>query len=254
MRTFRGGRQRIVIDTDLSKDLKNLSTENDVTLFMTLLAAFQTLLYWYTNQEDIVVGTDIANRHRDETENLIGFFVNQLVLRTDLSGNPTFQELLAKVRRITLDAYANQDLPFDKLVKALNPKRDLSSQPLFQVKMVLQNAPMSSLELPGLQLSSINVDQQTTKFDLLLNIEDTEAGLNCLLEYDADLFSKNKIIELLKNLKLIISTIIRQPELKLTEFKSILNESDRQQQEVKQSEYQKTLTQKLGKVRRKSLI
>ena len=120
--------------------------------------------------------------------------------------------------------------------------------------MVLQNAPMSSLELPGLQLSSINVDQQTTKFDLLLNIEDTEAGLNCLLEYDADLFNENKIAELLKNFKLIISTIIRQPELKLTDFKSILNESDRQLQEAKQSEYQKTLTQKLGKVRRKSLI
>ena len=254
VRTFRGGRQLIVIDKVLSAELKKLSAKNGVTLFMTLLAAFQTLLHCYTDREDLVIGTDIANRNRGEIESSIGFFVNQLVLRTDLSGNPTFQKLLTRVRRVTLDAYANQDLPFDKLVEALNPKRDLSYRPLFQVKMVLQNAPTSSLELPDLQLSLIDVDKETAEYDLLLNLEDTETGLNCLLKYDADLFNKNKIAELLENLELIISTIARQPELKLTELKSILHEADKQKHEAKQSEYQKTLSKKLGKIRRKSVI
>jgi amino acid adenylation domain-containing protein len=253
IRTMRGRTQTLVISKILSQELKKLSAKNGVTLFMTLLAAFQTLLHWYTNKEDIVVGTDIANRHRGEIENLIGFFVNQLVLRTDLSENPSFQQLLERVRKITLDAYANQDLPFDKLVEAINPKRDLSYTPLFQVKIILQNTPMSSLELPNLKLNSIDVDKKTVEYDLLLNIEDTETELIALLKYDTDLFSDNKIAELLDNLEIMISTIARQPELKLSEIKSILTKAEEERQKFKECDYQNTLTQKLGNVRRKSL-
>ncbi|MEM9275513.1 MAG: amino acid adenylation domain-containing protein, partial [Cyanobacteria bacterium P01_F01_bin.143] len=253
-RTFRGGQQKIRIDKDLSQNLQNLSTENGVTLFMTLLAAFKTLLHWYSNQEDIVVGTDIANRHQGEIENLIGFFVNQLVLRTDLSGNPTFKELLAKVRQVTLDAYANQDLPFNKLVEVLNPKRNLNYTPLFQVKMILQNTPIPALELPDLQLTSIEVDKKkTVENDLLLAIEDTGAGLNCLLKYDVDLFSSNNMAELLENLELILSEIARQPELRLDKIKSILAKAEENRQQTREHDYQNTLMQKLKKVRRRSL-
>ena len=123
---------------------------------MTLLAAFQTLLYRYSGQEEIVVGTDIAGRNRAEMEPLIGFFVNQLVLRTDLRGGPSFVELLQRVREVALGAYAHQELPFEKLVEELQPERDLSRSPLFQVKLVLQNAPAAeSLGLPGVQLSRV---------------------------------------------------------------------------------------------------
>jgi non-ribosomal peptide synthetase component F len=125
---------------------------------MTLLAAFQTLLYRYTQQEDIVVGSPIANRNRSEIEGLIGFFVNTLVLRTDVSGNPTFQELLGRVREVTLGAYAHQDLPFEKLVEELHPQRALSRHPLFQVVFGFENAPMEALELPGLTLSPLTID------------------------------------------------------------------------------------------------
>jgi amino acid adenylation domain-containing protein len=254
VRTFRGGQQSLIIAKALSDELKNLSIKHGVTLFMTLLAAFQTLLHWYTDGEDIIIGTDIANRHQSETENLIGFFVNQLVLRNDFSGNPNFQELLTRTRQVTLDAYANQDLPFDKLVEVLNPKRSLSHQPLFQVKMILQNTPISSLELPDLKISSIDLDKKIAEYDLLLDLEDTEIGLNGLLKYDADLFKANKIAEFIKNFKLILSTIAQQPKLKLSELKAILNQAAEQQNQSQRDEYQVTLTRNLGKVQRKSLI
>ncbi|PSB11067.1 non-ribosomal peptide synthetase [Pleurocapsa sp. CCALA 161] len=254
VRTFRGGQQPFVIAKALSDELKNFSIKHDVTLFMTLLTAFQTLLHWYTNQEDMLIGTDIANRHQSEIENLIGFFVNQLVLRSDFSGNPSFPELLTRTRHVTLDAYANQDLPFEKLVEVLNPKRSLSHTPLFQVKIILQNTPISSLELPGLIISSIDLDKKIAEYDLLLDLEDTEAGLNGLLKYDTDLFSDRKIAELLTNLKLILSTIARRPELQLGELKSILSCAAKQQHQSQEHEYQIALSQKLGKVQRKSLM
>src|SRR5262249_51108669 len=128
--TYRGAKQSVKISKDIAEGLKALSRRHEVTLFMTLLAAFKTLLYRFTGQEDILVGSTIANRNRAEIEGLIGFFVNTLVLRTDLSGNPSFQQLLATVREVTLGAYAHQDLPFEKLVEELHPQRHISINPL----------------------------------------------------------------------------------------------------------------------------
>lgn len=146
--SYRGATELIELPNDLSQALKALSQQEGVTLFMTLLAAFQALLYRYTGQTDIAVGSPIANRNRRELEDLIGFFANSLVLRTDLSGNPTFRELLFRVRKIAVGAYAHQDLPFEKLVEELHPERSLSRNPLFQVVFALQNAPMEQLALP----------------------------------------------------------------------------------------------------------
>lgn len=251
---FRGARKSSSLSKTLSDALKTLSAREGATLFMTLLAAFTTLLHWLTNQDDIVVGTDIANRNQAETEGLIGFFVNQLVLRTNLSENPCFREVLAQVRRVTLEAYAHQDLPFDKLVEVLNPERNLSRAPLFQVKLVMQNAPTPPLELPGLTLGFLEVDNGTAEFDLLLNVMETEQQLiGLVLAYKTDLFDDSSIARILGRLETLLDNIVMQPNIKLNALKEILVEADRQQQSAQEQEYQKTVEQKLSNIKRKSL-
>lgn len=252
-RTFRGAKQTLVLDNSLSQTLKKLSTATGVTLFMTLLAGFQTLLHWYTNQDDIVVGTDVANRNQAETESLIGFFVNQLVLRTDMARNPSFRELLERVSDRTLSAYTHQDLPFDKLVEVLNPERDLSRAPLFQVKCILQNAPMPALELPGLKLSLLDMDKGVVEFDLLLILTDTEKGLIADLKYSTDLFKPTTVSRLLKNLEIVLNTVVQQPSIQIADIKKILDSANQQQHQAQAQEYQKTLEQKFMKVKRKSI-
>ena len=180
VQAYRGARQSLALPKTLSESLKALSQREGVTLFMTLVGAFQTLLYRYTNQDDIIVGSPIAGRNRVETEGLIGFFVNTLMLRTDLSDNPTFRELLGRVREVCLGAYAHQALPFEKLVEELQPERDLSRNPLFQVMFVLQNAPTRALA------RGLNVNSGTSMFDLTLSMGDTEQGLAGSLEYNTD--------------------------------------------------------------------
>ncbi|MGH8059783.1 MAG: condensation domain-containing protein, partial [Candidatus Entotheonellia bacterium] len=177
VQSHRGGRVVALFPVGLATALKGLSRREGVTLFMTLLAAFQVLLARYTGQEDLVVGTPIAGRTYLETEGLIGFFVNTLPLRTQLTGDPTFRELLTRVREVALGAYAHQDLPFEKLVEELQPDRDLSSTPVFQVMFILQNAPRRPLELPGLSLTPLDVDAGTAKFDLTLSVTEVDDGL-----------------------------------------------------------------------------
>jgi non-ribosomal peptide synthetase component F len=155
---------------------------------MTLLAAFKTLLHRYTGAEDVLVGSPIAGRTRAETEDLIGFFLNALPLRTDLSGDPAFTELLGRVRETTLGAYAHQDVPFEKLVEELRPERLMTNTPFFRTWLVLQNAPMPALELPGLSLSVMQVDDGTSKFDLVLSMFETPDGLHTTWIYNTDLF------------------------------------------------------------------
>ncbi|BDA72451.1 non-ribosomal peptide synthetase [Calothrix sp. PCC 7716] len=211
IQTFQGATQSLALTEQLSQALKALSQRHGVTLFMTLLAAFQTLLYRYTGQSDICVGSPIANRKHSETEGLIGFFVNTLVLRTEVSGNASFSELLARVREVALNAYAYQDLPFEQLVEALQPERNLSHQPLFQVMFVLQNAPMPVLELPELTLNALSMDSTIAKFDLTLSMEDTQQGLVGRLEYNSDLFDAITITRMLKHFHTLLEGIVADP-------------------------------------------
>ncbi|HHH40712.1 MAG TPA: non-ribosomal peptide synthetase, partial [Chloroflexi bacterium] len=212
VQSFRGATFRFRFPAPLAQALQALSRREGVTLFMTLLAAFQTLLYRYTGQERINVGTPIANRNRAEVEGLIGFFVNTLVISTDLSGNPTFRELLQRVREVALGAYAHQDLPFEMLVDALQPERDLSRSPLFQVMFVLQNAPTATLELPGLTMRLLETDSGTAKFDLTLFVEETEEELRGSLEYNTDLFDGATIGRMLGHYRTLLEAIVADPD------------------------------------------
>lgn len=251
VQTFRGARQTLVLPKALTEDIKSLGQREGVTLFMTLLASFQTLLHWYTSQSDVVVGTDVANRNHPETEDLIGFFINQLVLRTDLSGNPTFQELLLRVREVTLGAYAHQDLPFDKLVEVLNPERNLSHSPLFSVKVILQNMPMPSLTLPGLTVNPLHVNAGKATLDLLLEFVDTELGLIGSLEYNTDLFNATSMTRMLAQFKTLLYIVVARPEARLSELVGLLTETERQQQMVNRRQRKEAQQQQLKKVQRK---
>lgn len=245
IQTFRGARQHLELPKELCEEIKALSHQEGVTLFMTLVAAFKTLMHYYTKQDDIVVGTDVANRNLQELENVIGFFVNQLVLRTYLGGNPTFQELLKRVREVTLAAYEHQDMPFDQLVLALKPERDLSHTPLFQSKFVLQNAPKPRLELEGLNSKIVEyLDNGTAKFDLLLNMWESKQGLSGSLEYSTDLFNASKIAKLITDYEIILRAVVAQANIKFTTIKEILATADKQRQDVKQHEFQQARRQK----------
>ncbi|MGI8500285.1 MAG: amino acid adenylation domain-containing protein [Hassallia sp.] len=210
--SFRGARATIIIPQAIAHALKSLSQQENVTLFMVLLAAFKTLLYRYTGQTDLLIGTPIANRTQIETENLLGCFVNSLVLRTDLSNEPSFRELLARVRETALAAYAHQDLPFEQLVKELQPKRTLSHTPLFQVMCVFQDAPLSALKLPGLTLTPLMIDSGTAKFDLTLYLEDTKQELIGFLEYNSDLFHADTINRMVGHFQTLLEGIVANPD------------------------------------------
>src|SRR5437667_4220569 len=182
VQTFRGAAKLFTFSKTLSEQLNALSRQQTATLFMTLLAGFQALLSRWSGQEDIVVGAPIANRNRTEIEDLIGFFANTLPLRTNFSDDPTFRELLARVRDLTLGAYAHQDLPFEKLVEELNPERSQSHNPIVQVLFALQNAPMQELRLAGLTVESIATQSEGSKFDLSLFLTEAHNAIQCRLE------------------------------------------------------------------------
>ncbi|MCP4660216.1 MAG: AMP-binding protein, partial [bacterium] len=185
-----------------------------------LLAAFKTLLSRWTGETDVVVGSPIAGRTHRELEGLIGFFVNTLVLRSDLAGvpEPSFQELLARVRQEALDAYAHQDVPFERLVEELQPQRDLSTSPLFQVAFTLQNAPQENLELPGLTLSAMAVEGSVAKFDLTLSFEQSAGGIFGGLEYNVDLFDATTMDRFLAHFVRLLEGVVEDPERRLSEL------------------------------------
>jgi amino acid adenylation domain-containing protein len=212
VQSYRGARHTFVLPLELSADLKTLANSSGATLFMVLVAAFQSLLARYTAQPDIVVGTPIANRNRAETESLIGFFVNTLVLRTEVRGEMSFRDLIKRVREICLEAYAHQDVPLEKLVDELQPERELSHNPLFQVMLALQNAPAQDIELEGLTLSAARIENHTAKFDLTLNMIDTTQGLIGTLEYNTDLFEAATIKRLAGHFETLLRSIVTQPD------------------------------------------
>ncbi|BAY23354.1 condensation domain-containing protein [Calothrix sp. NIES-2100] len=235
VKTNRGASQSFVIPSHLAEAIQALSHQECVSFFMTLLAAFQVLLLQYTKQEDIVIGTDIANRNRAETESLIGFFMNLLVLRTDLSGNPSFRELLARVRQITLEAYAHPDLPFEELVKALQPERSLSNtSPLFQVLFVLQNTPMPSLDLPGLTLKEWFWRNDTARFELAVFLTKTPEGITSTWRYNSELFTESAVARMASHFETLLNSIVKQPNARINSLE-ILTESEKRQQAMQNS-------------------
>ena len=225
----RGASQLLELPQSLLDALEELSQQAGVTLFMLMLAAFQTLLHRYSGQTDIAIGSPIANRHRRELEGLIGFFVNSLVLRTNLAGEPTFRELLERVRDVTLAAYAHQDLPFEKLVEELQPMRSLGQNPLFQVVFALQNTPMEQLTLPGLVLSPVEFETKTTRFDLELYVWkctdnfrnlwgkgwQLSDGLRGVVVYNTDLFDAATIASLRHHFQTLLEGIVANPDTHL---------------------------------------
>jgi amino acid adenylation domain-containing protein len=218
VQSYRGAALPVQLPRALSEALAALSRQEGVTLFMTLLAAFQALLWRYTGQDDIVVGSPIAGRTRAEIAPLIGFFVNTLVLRTDLSGEPTFRELLGRVREMTLGAYAHQDMPFDKLVDELQPERDMSRSPLFQVMFALQNTPMPALSLAEVTLSPLEAARPTAKFDLTLMLEEAREGIRGTLEYRTDLFDRATIERMAGHYRTLLEGIVEAPGRQVSEL------------------------------------
>jgi natural product biosynthesis luciferase-like monooxygenase protein/amino acid adenylation domain-containing protein len=216
IQTYSGAVRHFTLPAELSESLVQLSQKEGVTLFMLLLAAFQTLLHRYSGQEDVLVGSPIAGRTRVETENLIGVFLNMLVLRGDLSGDPTFRELLKRVRKTALEAYGHQDVPFEKLVDALQPQRDLSRSPLIQVMFVLHNQPVHPLELVGLSVEPVTLHNGTAKFDLTLSLEDNGQGLNGFFEYNTDLFSEQTLVRMLGHFEELLKGVVANVEQRLS--------------------------------------
>lgn len=252
VQTYRGASQLIVLSKDLSEQLKELSRKENVTLYMTLLAAFQILLWRYTNQDDIVVGTHLANRTPIETEGLLGFFVNLLVLRTNLSGNPSFHELLGRVREVTLGAYSHHDVSFDELVKDLKIKPNLGHNPLVQVMFVLQNPSPRALELPDLTLSPFNVDRAVSRFDLTLFMRETEQGLIADWSYNTDVFDVSTIIRMSSHFLVLLESIVAQPDTRLNNLET-MSEAERQQQRMEKRTRQESQLDKLRRIRRKAI-
>ncbi len=226
--TYAGGHRRIALPDDLCRSLRRLARDQNATLFMVALAAFQVLLQRYTGQSDITVGTPYANRRKTELEQLIGFFVNTLVYRCDVADNPTFRQLLGRVRESVLEADAHQDLPFDLLVERLSPERDLGRNPLFQVMFAVQNVPDETFELQGVRIDPIEVENTTAKFDLTLWIEERDGHIVCTAEYAAQLFDAGTIDRLLQHYQQLLRSITAEPDRQISRLR-VLPESERRQ-------------------------
>ncbi|MBT5466724.1 MAG: amino acid adenylation domain-containing protein, partial [Candidatus Marinimicrobia bacterium] len=228
VQTNRGSIEFFRCTPELAVKLKTLSHKTDGSLFITLLTVFIVLLHKYSGEKDIMVGTPSANRNRREIEPLIGFFVNTLVIRTGITDNPVFLNLLEMVRQISLDAFEHQDLPFEYLIEALKPERNLSHSPLFQVMFVLQNAPVGDLKLPGMKTTPLELDYVTSLFDLTLSMEENRNGLMGFIEYNTDLFDRCTIEKMIEHFKALLTAIAVNPYQKISEL-SLLNEAERYQ-------------------------
>ena len=248
VQSFRGAHERLALNTSLTIDLKQLSQRQGATLFMTCLAAFQLLLSRFSGQQDLIVGTDVANRNRVETENLIGFFTNLLPLRAKLSGDLKFSELLRQVRETTLEGYAHQALPFEKLVEELRPARDLGRNPLVQVLLVM-NQPALRMELPELTVSPFDLPLESSRFDLVLFLSESENGLAGFWLYNPDLFEPQTIRRLSAEYEKLLARIVATPEARLDSYE-VFGEEVRQKKFEKDRQQQSQLNRLRGKRRK----
>ena len=242
--SFRGAMESIPFSPELAANLKDFARREGVTLFMALLAGFQSLLSRYCGQDQIVVGTDVANRPTLETEKLIGFFINLLAIRTDLSGNPTFREVLSRVRETALGAYAHQDMPFDKLVEELRPERSLSHSPIVQVLFVMQNMPRPRKELAGLELSAFEMPLTRSKFDLATFMVETDAGLTGHWVYSIDLFERSTIARMAAHFETLLRGAVADPSTRISTLE-LFSEFEKQARGAETQQRKKSQLRKL---------
>jgi acyl carrier protein len=245
----RRGTEPLALDRGLSQQMALLGSQEGVTQFMFLLAAYQVLLSYYSGQDDIIVGSPIASRDRPELENLIGLFINTLVLRTKMDAGTKFNELLSRVRETTLGAYLRQDIPFDRIVSELQPDRASSRSPLFQVWFVLQNTPMPNIENSGLTFSPVRIDHAIAQFDLSFNLGETLAGIRGSIEYNADLFAAGTIQQMTRSFETLLQEIVARPDITVGFLKEKLAEREKHDLMLKQDEFKQASRTKLQELK-----
>ncbi|HEX8149205.1 MAG TPA: amino acid adenylation domain-containing protein [Pyrinomonadaceae bacterium] len=249
----RGGTFGRRLPEGLAEGLKAIARREGATLYMTLLGAFKVLLLSHTGEEDVVLGTPISNRNRIELEPLIGFFANTLVLRTDLSGDPTFGEVLRRVRETVLGAFAHQDAPFEKLVDELRPERSLNRNPLFQVSFTVDSPAPLNKELPGITLNHLSTPNETTQFDFVMHMVDSDQGLFAYLQYSTDLFDEPTVVGVMNDFEALLGAVVERPEATVSELRDALAEARRREWTAKEREVEEAGLSKLKSVRRKAL-
>jgi non-ribosomal peptide synthetase component F len=252
VQSFRGGHEEFAMAKDLADALNTLGRQEGVTLFMTMLAAFNAMLARDTGEDQIVIGTDVANRPTLECERMIGFFINLLPLRTDLSGNPSFRDLLARVRETTLASYTHQEMPFDKLVEELRPERSLSHNPLVQVLFVMQNTPRASREFCGLKLSRFEMPIAQSKFDLAVFANENESGIYFHWLYSADLFERATVTRMSGHFENLLRSAIANPDARLSQLE-MLSPEEKERQAAEKEGRKQTQRKKLMSVDLKSV-
>src|SRR5262249_54360196 len=216
--SFRGARQFVKCPDGMLDNFKHLGRQEGTTLFMTMLAAFGTLLYRWSGQEDMLIGTPVSGRSRTEVEPLIGYFSNSVVLRVAMSGDPTFPELMRRVKEVALGAYSHQDLPFEKLVVEMQPQRDLSYSPVYQIMFSVGEQKGIGLELPGLEVTPIIIDREIAKFDMTLGMTEMRQGLMCNIEYCSALFEASTMQRLANHFQTLLQGIIADPDRRISEL------------------------------------
>ncbi|MFY9622653.1 MAG: amino acid adenylation domain-containing protein [Pyrinomonadaceae bacterium] len=251
--THRGAQQAVKLSASLSEKLRELSRREGVTLYMTLLAAFDVLLYSYTGQPDVVVGTNVSNRDRRETDQLIGFFVNQVAMRANLSGDPTFGELLRQVREVTINAFAHQDIPFDRLIEALKVERNLSHAPLVQVKIDLLNTPLPNLSGTELTITPLIGDTGGSHLDLIVSLVNTQSELTGWLLYNTDLFDLTAVVGIFNRFESLLAHIVAQPDARLSTLIKSLAEADELEASRKEQGFRESKSKRLKSLKRSSV-
>ena len=224
-RDYRGAKKHLVLPKNLTEALRTLSRQESATLFMTLLAAFKTLLYRYTGEEDIIVGTPVAGRNQIKTEKLMGCFLNSLAMRSDLSGNPTFKQLLHRVTKVVQQAYAHQDIPFEKILEKVNVDRSQSHSPVFDVMLNLLNTPQKALELSGVTLTPLELLEPDSQFSMTLYVKEHGSELHLILLYQQALFSSERMVCLLNQFQYLLEEIVANPDKPIKSYSLVTPES-----------------------------
>jgi amino acid adenylation domain-containing protein len=253
VQTFRGAMVERSLPAEESRLLRELSRRQGASLFMTVLGGFAILLRHLVQRDDLVIGTDVAGRSRSESEAMIGFFVNQLALRLDLSGNPTFLDLLERIRREALEGYAHQDLPFEMLVDALKAERSLRYSPVFQVKLIMNNTPQEATGLPGLSARPIGIETGTSKLDLVAALADGPDGIGLSFNYNTDLFAADTAVAMLERLGAVLCHVAHGPDAPLAEIEEVLLQSQRRKRTMETTKRRESSFGKFKQVKPKAV-